>query len=54
MFGQYLSNTNERAMVLILPKSLELSPCLDAAKIFGEMSTFWKNGSKQGPIKLGL
>jgi hypothetical protein len=48
MFGQYLSNTNERAMVLILPKNLELSPCLDAAKIFGEMSTFGRMDLNRG------
>ena len=27
--------------------------CSQTAKTFGEMSTFWKNGSKQGLVKLG-
>jgi hypothetical protein len=27
--------------------------CSQTAKTFEEMSTFWKNGSKQGLVKLG-
>jgi len=28
--------------------------CSQTAKTFGEMSTFWKNGSKQGLVNLAV
>jgi len=35
-------------------ETMALFRCSQTARTFGEMSTFWKNGSKQRPVKFGL